>query len=219
MSKLTTLILIMGLLNWTGLFGQNKKTTKSTDLEWTDAISRIYPMLKQTVPDSDTTPVIILKESEEPIIDPFIADIHIAYLIEFESFFTYVNQRQLAKWNITKDSLRKTALINLDKLANGGANFHGDSTYAMITLNGNFEASLLLSDNFWPNIAGIVKSNDLIIGIPTRDVLLVTHQDCIDGLEKLRQGVKQTFEQGDHVITKWTFKRENDKWIKFEYIE
>jgi uncharacterized protein YtpQ (UPF0354 family) len=89
----------------------------------------------------------------------------------------------------------------------------------MITLNGNVEASLLLSDRFWPNISELVKSNDLIIGIPTRDVLLVTHLSCADGLEKLRQGVKQTYERGDHKITKWTFKREDGKWIKFEYIE
>ncbi|MFT7037073.1 MAG: hypothetical protein ACJA2S_005615 [Cyclobacteriaceae bacterium] len=208
----------MSLLNWTGLFGQNKRT-KPTDLNWVDVKDRIYPMLKQTIPDSDTTPVINLKDNEKPIIDTYLADIHIAYLIDNENFFTYVNQGQLIKWNITKDSLSQIALINLDQLANVKAQFHGDSTYAMIILNGNVEASLMLSDNFWPNISDIVKSKDLIIGIPTRDVLLVTNLDCVDGLEKLRQGVKQTFEQGDHVITKWTFKRENGKWIKFEYIE
>jgi uncharacterized protein YtpQ (UPF0354 family) len=218
MRQLITICLIMSLLNWTGLFGQNKRT-KPTDLNWVDVKDRIYPMLKQTIPDSDTTPVINLKDNEKPIIDTYLADIHIAYLIDNENFFTYVNQGQLIKWNITKDSLSQIALINLDQLANVKAQFHGDSTYAMIILNGNVEASLMLSDNFWPNISDIVKSKDLIIGIPTRDVLLVTNLDCVDGLEKLRQGVKQTFEQGDHVITKWTFKRENGKWIKFEYIE
>ena len=218
MRHLTTILLIMGFINWTGLTGQNKKSAKPTDVKWNDLKDRIYPMLKQTIP-TDTAPVIELKDNEKPIFTDFIADIHIVYLIDFESFFTYVNQWQLTKWNVTKDSLTKTALINLDNLANGQAQFHGDSTYAMITLNGNIEASLILSDKFWPNIYDIVKSNDLIIGIPTRDVLLVTHLNCADGIEKLRQGVKQTYEQGDHVISKWTFKRENDKWIKFEYIE
>ena len=219
MRKLTTILIIMGLINWTGLFGQNKQSTKPSEVKWIDVKDNIYPMLKQTVSDTDTSQVIKLRENEKPVIDKYIADVHIAYLIDFDSYFTYVNQGQLIKWNITKDSLTKTALNNLDNLASGRAQFHGDSIYAMITLNGNVEASLMLSDRFWLNISDIIKSNDLIIGIPTRDVLLVTHLNCADGLEKLRQGVKQTYEQGDHKITKWIFKRENGKWIKFEYIE
>jgi len=209
----------MGLINWTGLFGQNKQSTKLTDIKWIDIKDRIYPMLKSTIIVKDADQVIELKENEKPIIDIFLADVHIAYLIDFDSYFTYINQGQLIKWNITKDSITKTALLNLDNLANGRAQFHGDSTYAMITLNGNVEASLMLSDKFWLHISDIVKSNDLIIGIPARDVLLVTHLNCENGLKKLRQGVKQTYEQGDHIITKWTFKRENGKWIKFEFVE
>jgi len=219
MRPLTTLLLIMGLINWTGLSGQSKQSTNPTDVRWVDVKDRIYPMLKQTAPVTDTAPVIELKENEKPVIDTFLADVHIVYLIDFDSYFTYINQGQLIKWNITKDSLVKTALVNLDNLATGRAQFYGDSTYAMITLNGNVEASLVLSDRFWPYISDITKSNDLIVGIPARDVLLVTHLNCIDGLEKLKQGVLKTYEQGDHVITKWTFRRENGKWIKFKYIE
>lgn len=219
MRQLTTILLIMGLFNWTGLFGQNNHSMKPTDVKWIDVKDRIYPMLKQTITETDTAQIIKLKENEKPISDNFLADVHIAYLIDFESYFTYINQGQLIKWEITKDSLTKTALINLDNLASGRAQFHGDSSYAMITLNGNVEASLILSDRFWPNISDLVKSNDLIIGIPARDVLLVTHLNCLDGLEKLRKGVNQTYERGDHVITKWTFKREDGKWIKFEFVE
>jgi len=216
MKPLTTILLITGLITWTGLFGQN---TKPTDLKWIDVKDRIYPMLKQTLPKTHTVPAIELKENEKPVIDTFIVDVHIAYLISHENYFQYVNQGQLSKWNITKDSLYKTALINLDNLASEQAEFNGDSVFAMITLDGNVEASLMLSEKVWPLISDLAKSNDLIIGIPARDVLLVTHLNCTDGIEQLKQGVKQTFEQGDHVITKWTFRREHDKWVKFEYIE
>jgi uncharacterized protein YtpQ (UPF0354 family) len=219
MRQLTTILLIMGLLNWTGLFAQDKQSIKSSDVKWIDVKDKIFPMLKQTVFETDTNEIIKLKENDKPVFDNYLADVHIVYLIDFDSFFTYVNQGQLIKWNVSKDSLNKTAMLNLDNLANGRAQFHGDSTYAMIILNGNFEASLMLSDRFWPNISDIVKYDELIIGIPTRDVLLVTHSNSPDGLEKLRQGVKQTYEQGDHVITKWTFIRKNDKWIKLEFIE
>ena len=198
---------------------RKKQSIKPSELQWTDVKDRIYPMLKQAVPESDTTQIIELKTNENPVFDNYIADVHVFYSIDFESFFTYINQGQLIKWKITKDSLSKTALKNLDNLASGRAQFQGDSAFAMIILNGNLEASLMLSDAFWTYIADVVKNNSLIIGIPTRDVLLVTHSDCKEGLEKMRKSVKQTFEQGDHVITKWTFKRENGKWIKFEYIE
>ena len=220
MNQLKFVLIIIGLLIWTELSGQSKMSnTKISDLEWTDVKDKIYPMLKQTLPETDTLPLIEVRENEKPIIDYYIADIHIVYLIEFDNYFTYVNKGQVAKWKIDQDSLKKTALLNLDNLANGKAEFHGDSTFAMIILNGNVEASLMLSDNFWPYISDIIKNKDLVIGVPTRDVLLVTHVGCEKGLEKLRKGVKQTFELGDHEITKWTFKRENNKWIKFENIE
>jgi uncharacterized protein YtpQ (UPF0354 family) len=219
MSRITSILLMMGLINWTGLFGQNKQYAGSSETKWTDVSNKIYPILKPSIPETETSQVIILKENEKPIIDTFLADICIAYLIDHENYFTYINNGQLKNWNIDKANLRKVALINLDKLAKDLAQFHGDSSFAMIVLNGNIESSLMLSETFWPYVIEITKSKDLVIGIPTKDVLLVTHSGSKNGLDKLRQNVKQIFSKGDHPITKWTFRRVNDKWEKFEYIE
>ena len=150
MRQILILLFLMGLINLSGLFGQNKTKSNYLTLEWSDVKDRIYPMLKQSLPDTDPTPLIELKENEKPITESFTDDVHIVFLIDFYSHFTYVNHGQLSKWNISKDYLRETAIFNLDQIANGQAKFHGDSEYALITLNGNFEASLILSDFFGP---------------------------------------------------------------------
>ncbi len=50
MRRLKTILLMMGLFNWTGLLGQNKQVVKPTGLSWTDVKDRVYPMLKQALP-------------------------------------------------------------------------------------------------------------------------------------------------------------------------
>lgn len=209
----------MGIFSLNGLFGQSNTNSNYLTLEWSDVKDRIYPMLKQSLPETDPTPSIELKENERPVTDNFTVDIHIVYLIDFNNHFTYINFAHLTKWSISKEYLRQTALSNLDQLANEHAKFHGDSEYALITLDGNFEASLVLSDMFWPHIQQITESANLVIGIPTRDVLVVSYLENEQGIEKLRQAVKGTFPNGDHSVSKWLYLRSNDKWIEYEYVE
>ena len=214
MKQLFTILLIMILT--IEIFGQSQKFEKSmTDLEWIKIKDKIYPILKGPV--NATTSELSVKS--KPVFVSYLADIQIAYLVDLDSFFTYVTQSQLLKWKIDKDSLRKTAQINLDNLSAERAEVHGDSTFAMITLDGNLEASLMLSDVFWPYISKILKTSDIVIGIPARDVLLVTSLASKEGLKKLRFEVNQIYKKDDHTITKWTFRRDNNKWIKFEQID
>jgi uncharacterized protein YtpQ (UPF0354 family) len=204
----------------TSLPGQNNsKSTLKTD-SWPDVKNRIYPMIKPASnEDNDTSTGIELKNSDLPIIEPYLAELHVVYVIDNEGYYTYVNSDDLKQWNINKDSLSKTAMENLNILANGRAQFHGDSTYGIIVLNGNFEASLMLSDGFWEAIAQTTKQKNLVIGIPAKDVLLITHLESSEGIRTLKQAINKIYEQGDHLITKWLFKRVAGVWSKFEQVE
>ena len=143
----TTLILF--LLVMTGLLSQNNpKSNLKTD-NWPDVKYRIYPLIKPTLnEDEDTSARFDLKDSDLPIIEPYLAELHVAYVIDHEGYYTYVDSGDLKQWNINKDTLSKTAMENLYRLADGRGRFHGDSTYGMIVLHGNLEASLMLSDGF-----------------------------------------------------------------------
>ena len=89
----------------------------------------------------------------------------------------------------------------------------------MIVLNGNLEASLMLSDGFWEAITQTIKQKNLVIGIPAKDVLLITHLESSDGILTLKNAIKKIYEQGDHLLTKWLFKREAGAWSKLEQVE
>ncbi len=214
----TTLILF--LLVMTGLLGQNNpKSNLKTD-NWPDVKYRIYPMIKPTLnEDEDTSARFDLKDSDLPIIEPYLAELHVAYVIDHEGYYKYVNSGDLKQWNINKDTLSKTAMENLYRLANGRAQFHGDSTYGMIVLNGNLEASLMLSDGFWEAITQTIKQKNLVIGIPAKDVLLITHLESSEGILMVKEAINKIYEHGGDLITKWLFKREASAWSKFELVE
>ena len=214
----TTLILF--LLVMTSLPGQNNPISNLKTDSWPDVKDRIYPMIKPTSNEgNDTSTRLKLKDNDLPIIEPYLAELHIAYDIDNEGYYSYVNSGDLTQWNINKDTLSKIAMENLNILANGRAQYHGDSTYGMIVLNGNLEASLMLSDGFWEAITQTIKQKNLVIGIPAKDVLLITHLESSDGILTLKQAIKKIYEQGDHLITKWLFKREDGAWSKFEQAE
>jgi len=214
----TTLILF--LLVMTSLLGQNNQKSNLKTDSWTDVKDRIYPMIKPASnEDYGTSTRFELKDSDLPIIEPYLSELHITYVIDNEGYYTIVNSGDLKQWNINKDTLSKTAMENLNILANGRAQFHGDSTYGMIVLNGNLEASLMLSDGFWEAIAQTIKQKNLVIGIPAKDVLLITHLESSEGILTLKQAINKIYEQGDHLITKWLFKRVAGAWSKFEQVE
>ena len=55
-----------------------------------------------------------------------------------------------------------------------------------MSAGGNYEASLLLIDDIWSS--GQVKVNgDIVVAIPTRDVLLVTGSRNRSGLKRVRE--------------------------------
>jgi uncharacterized protein YtpQ (UPF0354 family) len=220
MWKLPLITIAIGLLPWNETISQNNNSNLSgSKMEWNEVRNRVYPMLKQSVPTSDNTPTLQLKKSEKPVIDSFIAAIHIVYLIEFENNFTFINERQLLRWGINMDSLKTTAISNLDNLANDNAQLRSEKNFGMVILNGSLEASLMLSDKFWSNILDLLQYNELVIGIPARDVLLIANGESKEGIKKLSETIKKIYESGDHVITKWMFRRENNSWITFKYID
>ena len=199
---------------------QNVKTNPSiSSLEWNDVKGRIYPMLKQTLPFTDSTPGIQLIEDEEPALENFLMDIQVMYLIDFDSFYSYISKGQLKKWRISIDSLKRTAISNLDQLAEGKAQLHEGKEYGMVILNGNLEASLLLSTNFWSNLLGVLKYEELIVGVPARDMLLIANGKNEESIAQLGEAIKRTYALGDNVISKWMFQRVNGVWVNYKYVE
>ena len=75
-------------------------------------------------------------------------------------------------------------------------------------------ASLLLLDDIWSG--GKLKlSGEIVIAIPTRDVLLVTGSDNKDGVKKLRELAKKTAADGPYSLTDRLFVYRGGKFERF----
>ena len=202
------------------LFGQlTKSNLEVKDSDWNTIKHKVYPLLKQSLPESDKIKSLDINESEKPIVKKYLGDVVITYLIDFEDTYVYINKSKLETWGIGLDSLNTTAIDNLEEFAESQYKLYGDSSYAMITLDGNLEASLMLCDKFWNNISYILPNKSWVIAIPARDILVLSTVANEKGINSLKDAINKTFKQGDHLISRWLFIRENNKWNTFQHVE
>ncbi|MEV6525073.1 hypothetical protein [Longispora sp. NPDC051575] len=73
---------------------------------------------------------------------------------------------------------------------------HGKSPAFMLSFDG-LESSLLTADHeIWDQLAGAV-TGELVVGVPARDVVVVTGTGSPSGLDKARRTVDRVFFAGD----------------------
>ena len=73
----------------------------------------------------------------------------------------------------------------------------------MYTADGNYEASLLLFDDLWDG--DIKVDGDIVVAIPTRDVLLITGSKNEEGIARLREIVDQVTAEGTYTVSSTLF--------------
>src|ERR1041385_1750342 len=106
---------------------------------------------------------------------------------------------------IERGRLRALAVENLGRIL-PRIEVHPGEIYSMITAGGNYEASLLLLDEIWDRRQFKV-SGDIVVALPTRDVLLVTGSQNPAGIVKLREVAAQLTSQSPYHLTSDLFVR------------
>ncbi len=220
MKKTLLILCIIGLINCNGLFGQQKKFSKSlAKLEWSDARNHIFPLLKMRLTKTDSIETNHQEEFDSIFAQKYNDDIQIVYLLEHKDFMILLYKGQIKKWGISPDSLSINAIKNLDNLAERLTTVLGDTTFAMIRLNGLFDASLILSKKFWTLSNGFGNNKNLLVGIPNKNSLFVTHTDSQAGIQKMRSVIKEYYAEGNYLVSNWIYKYENGLWLRFEKVE
>jgi uncharacterized protein YtpQ (UPF0354 family) len=84
----------------------------------------------------------------------------------------------------------------------------------LISAGGDFEASLLLTDELWSS--GQIKvDGDIVVAVPAKDVLLVSGSHNRAGIARLRR-LAADLATGPHALTSALFVYRNGKFVKFE---
>lgn len=84
-----------------------------------------------------------------------------------------------------------------------------------MTAGGNYEASLILLDSLWTK-TNIPVDGDFVIGIPARDILLVTGSNNKREISIAQRKVKEIYTTGNYQVSDNLYRRVNGKFVKLK---
>jgi hypothetical protein len=146
--------------------------------------------------------------------DEYNGDLTVVYTFGPQFGRRVVTHADLEQLQMNPRSLRRAALDHLEVLSSR-AEFHGQPPALMLSFEG-LESSLLLANDFWTRLQGAVPGQ-LVVGVPARDVVIVTGSMSQPGLEKARRCVERIFFAGDeHLLSRSLLIRRGDGWEPFD---
>lgn len=150
---------------------------------------------------------------KEILSEPFIGEVTILYAMESDHCFRLLGPSDLAEAKIDPAELRMIACENLKRNLPKIDGKPQDGVLR-ITADGNHETSLVLFNSLWDGHQFKVKG-DIVIGMPCKEILLVTGTEEPGGLAALRQKVDFHFNNGSCPITDRLFVRLNETFIEW----
>ena len=114
---------------------------------------------------------------------------------------------------VARKDLRKLAVENLDRLL-PSVQLQQAGDVAMMTANGDYEASLLLFDHIWRG--GRIKMNgDIVVAIPAKDVLMITGSKSRKGIAAVRELAAKYKAGSRYDITDTLFVYRDGRFVRF----
>ena len=178
--------------------------------------SRIVPIINDTGWLEEINESMRVRGAKKPlehVYDNLNGDLVILYAEDSPKNIRYLTSSDIAKLKLSREKLRGMACENLKGLL-PKIELHGDDGLYMLTAGGDYEASLLLLDSIWSNKNLAVKG-DIVVAIPTRDLLLVTGSSDKEGISKLKARAKKSYDEGTYRLTQKLFVRRGGKFTSF----
>ncbi|HET6215050.1 MAG TPA: hypothetical protein VFE14_19450 [Micromonosporaceae bacterium] len=153
---------------------------------------------------------------EELPLDEFLGNLAVGYTVGPSHGARLVTWADLDRLRLTHRTLRREAVLNLDACLDR-VRIHGQPPALMLSFGG-LASSVLLAGAFWESLEGSVPG-DLVVGVPARDVMIITGSQSGPGLEKARRAVDRVFFAGDqHLLTRHLLVRRRGAWAPFRPI-
>jgi uncharacterized protein YtpQ (UPF0354 family) len=179
--------------------------------------TRIVPIIKDRPWLEETRQALLsrgVKEAPEHVYEDFSSDLIILYAEDSPKNIRYLGPKDLELAKIQRSELRALASENLTRLL-PKIERHGTNGLYMITSGGDYEASLLVLDSIWSS-GQMDVNGDVVIAIPTRDLLLVTGSRNEQGIAKIRQMAREASTGGSYRLTQKLFVYRSGKFTEFK---
>lgn len=153
------------------------------------------------------------KKMGERVYDVLNDALVVVYAEDTPNNIRYFSPDVLAKAGVERGKLRALAVDNLRRLL-PQVEFHQGGLFTMLTAGGNYEASLLLFDDLWTR-GKLEVDGEIVVAVPSRDVLLVTGSKNEEGIAQLREAAAEIFDEGSYTLTKQLFVYRKGKFVRF----
>jgi uncharacterized protein YtpQ (UPF0354 family) len=194
---------------------QPQERRRESSLALPDAdVQLIVPMIKAVSVSEPQEPQteIRLSFEQSPVNLPFAADTIIMYAVDRPNQLEYVSNETAAATGLTKEELHATSIKNLPYRL-GQVQLHdcGQGVYGL-SAGGNFEASLLLLDDLWHQLAQYFPGEPLA-AIPSRDLLFVIGSARPNAGQLIAARARIELAEKRYAISQSVLVRKEGKWL------
>ena len=147
------------------------------------------------------------------VLDGYFDDLMVGYTVGPPFGERLLTWDDLDRMDLSRRDLRRSAAAQLDRMLDD-VRVHGQPPALMLSFDG-LESSLLLSEPFWDELSDAVPG-ELVIGVPARDVVIITGSRSRAGLEKARRAVDRVFfAKGPHLLLPDLLVWRDGRWAAF----
>jgi uncharacterized protein YtpQ (UPF0354 family) len=150
---------------------------------------------------------------EGNVLDEYLEGLVVGYSVGPPFGEMLVTWSDLERIEISRRRLRRQALENLENMLDS-VNIYGQPPALMLSFNG-LESSVLLIDEFWESLAESVPG-ELVVGVPARDVVILTGSHSRGGLERATRAVERIFyANGPNLLLRDLLVWRDGDWARF----
>ena len=175
--------------------------------------SRIVPVVKDRKWVADMQRVRVPAGETMPLVtDELNSELVVVYAEDTERTVRYFSPDDLQKAGIERPKLREVALTNLRRIL-PEMQLHRGELYSMLTAGADYVSSLLLLDIWDPEQLQV--DGDIVVAIPSRDVVLLTGSNNKKGIAELRKVARKVVAQNTYTLTDTLFVYRNGRFEPF----
>ncbi|HEX6373050.1 MAG TPA: hypothetical protein VF006_29275 [Longimicrobium sp.] len=134
------------------------------------------------------------------------------YVVEEGERYRILQSQDLQAAGSDADQLHAAAMQNLAKRRDEQMQIKRHGEIFAVSLDGFFEASLLLADDLWDTTLAGYAPGGIVAAVPMRNLLAFADKASESAVEELRAVVDRVVRGGEELISTQLFHRENGGW-------
>ncbi|NLR95116.1 DUF1444 family protein [Flammeovirga agarivorans] len=177
----------------------------------TYSINEIVPIIKS---QKYLDELIRITNSEEIdlVYEKYNSELFIFYAMDSETSISYIQQEDQVDLELPLKDFKELSIENL--INKVSIKKYGKEGSYMLSAGGDFEASLILVKSLWDK-ANFNVDGDIIISIPSKDVILITGSNNTKGIEELKKQTEEIFNSSNYTISNSLFILKDEEFVNY----